>query len=436
MEYCKRCLYPANAKPTIILDDEGVCSGCRYHESRQGIDWNEREAFLRDLLAEHKAKAREAGNPYDCIIPVGGGKDSHFQTHLMKNVYGMNPLLVTYNHTYNTALGLRNLNNLVKQFGCDLVRFTTSPETARKVSRYMLKQCGDVTWHYHSGIRTFPFQIAVMYNIPLVILGEHGFAELVGMVTLEDMVEHTQWTRREMDQRGFDAWDLVNEESGITEHEIKPFTYPSEEDIERVGVRGIYMSNFFDWDAKKQAELMHEKYDFEFFKSRRERTFVLSAKTDDHANDVHDYLKYLKFGYGRATDDASTEIRHGRMTREEGIEMVRQYDANRPRSLDTYLDWMGISEQEFLDAVEPMRDTDLWEKQPDGTWQPTDSVVNHANDEGVGAVRPTPVPEDKRTFSAANRELYYSETHWAGREEKVGGSERPHNDDDLVPIIL
>jgi tRNA(Ile)-lysidine synthase TilS/MesJ len=161
MEYCKRCLYPANAKPTIILDDDGVCSGCRYHESRQNIDWQKRQEMLTDILDEHKAKAKAANNPYDCIIPVSGGKDSHFQTYIMKVVYGMNPLLVTYNHIFNTRLGIRNLNNLVEKLGVDLIRFTANPESVRKISRYMLKTVGDLTWHYHAGIRTLPFQIAV-----------------------------------------------------------------------------------------------------------------------------------------------------------------------------------------------------------------------------------------------------------------------------------
>ena len=110
MEYCARCVYPENTKPTIIFDDEGICSGCRYHESRFTIDWDERGKWLKELLYDYKTKAKEAENPYDCIIPVSGGKDSHFQTYLLKEVYGMNPLLVTYNHCFNTQLGLRNLS--------------------------------------------------------------------------------------------------------------------------------------------------------------------------------------------------------------------------------------------------------------------------------------------------------------------------------------
>ena len=416
MDYCARCLYPANAKPAIIFDEQGICSGCRYHESRQRINWPERERLLRDFLELHKAKARQAGNPYDCIIPVSGGKDSHFQVHLIKHVYGMNPLLVTYNHAFNTRLGIRNLNNLVTKLGCDLIRFTANPESVRKISRHMLKQVGDLTWHYHAGIRTWPFQVAVQYNIPLIIWGEHGFAELTGMFTLEDMVEFTKWTRHEHDMRGVEAHDLLTPESGITRRDIGPYIFPTDEQLERVGVRGIYLSNFISWNAKDQAQLVCDLYNFGLVTGKRDRTFVLYAKTDDHANDVHDYLKYLKFGYGRATDDASMEIRHGRMTREEGIELVRQYDHVRPRTLDTYLKFLGLTEGEFYAWVEPMRDPRIWARDAQRTWAANDSVANHRSDPGVEAARVPLVAEEERTFSTKQQHLYFSERHWAGRE--------------------
>ncbi len=433
MEYCARCLYPANAKPTIIFDEQGVCSGCRYHESRQRIDWAGRQKTLKEFLEMTRRQAREAGNPYDCIIPVSGGKDSHFQTYLMKEVYGLNPLLVTYNHTFNAPLGIRNLNNLVAKLGCDLLRFTASPESVRKISRYMLKMVGDLTWHYHAGIRTLPFQVAVKYRIPLIVWGEHGFAELTGLVTLEDMVEFTKWTRQEHDLRGFEPHELINEESGITEKDIVPYIYPSDEEIEELGVRGIYISNFYYWDALGHAKMMREMYDFGLHPGPREKTFILHGKTDDHANDVHDYLKYIKFGYGRATDDASMEIRHGRLSREEGIELVQRYDSVRPRTLETYLNFLQISEQQLYDWVEPMRDLDIWEKDGQGNWAANDSVANHAHDPGVEEARVPLVAPDDRTFGKNNRGFYW-------REDlpglKPGRDLRTFNPDDLEFIVL
>jgi N-acetyl sugar amidotransferase len=407
VNYCARCLYPANAKPTIIFDDQGICSGCRHHEARLAIDWAERERWLRDLLADYRAKSRDRGAAYDCIVPVSGGKDSHYLVHLVKNVYGLSPLCVTFNHVFNTALGIRNLANLVERFEVDLIRFTANPGAVRKIARYMVRKVGDITWHYHAGIMTVPFQVAVQRRIPLIVWPEH-YGELTGVFTLHDMVEFTKWVRQEHDMRGLEPEDIAGDPaSGITMADLEPYRFPSDDEIADVGVRGIYVTNFLYWDEKQHGELVIDKYGFEPMTGPRERTFKLFAKTDDHANDVHDYMKYLKFGYGRATDDASMEIRYGRMTRAEGIEMVRRYDHVRPRSLDGYLEFIGMSDADFDDAVEPMRDPTIWRREAGGPWRVTDSVVNHPNDPGVDEARV--VQSEDRTFSARNRRLYYSD---------------------------
>ncbi|MBI2642561.1 MAG: N-acetyl sugar amidotransferase [Candidatus Wildermuthbacteria bacterium] len=410
MIYCKRCCYPANTRTSIVFDEQGVCSGCRLIESRPKINWKEREGWLKKLLEEYRAKARAKNNPYDCVIPVSGGKDSHFQVYLIKKVYGLNPLLVTYNHIFNTKRGIRNLTNLVKQFNCDLLRFTSNPESVRKISRYMLKKVGDITWHYHAGIMTFPIQVAVARDIPLIVWGEHGFAELTGMFNQDDMVEFSKKGRQEHSMRGFEPEDLAADpRSGITRQDLAPFFYPSDQDIERVGVRGIYLSNYIQWDVRAQTKLMIEKYGFETA-LKRERTFHLYDKLDDiHANGAHDYLKYLKFGYGRATDDASNEIRHARMTREEGIEMVKRYDSVRPSDLDLYLKFMGMTEEEFEASIGHLRDPQIWENQS-RTWVAKDSIANHVNDEGVNAVR-LPLVEDRAPIPPSKQPYYSRDDH-------------------------
>ncbi len=407
MRYCARCLYPENARPTIIFDEEGVCSGCRYHESRikLEVNWEERSVMLERILEEAKRIAKRNGNSHDCIIPVSGGKDSHYQVWLLKKKYEMNPLLVTFNHAYNTPAGNRNLYNLVEKSGCDFVRYTAGVDSVRRVSRYMLQTVGDLTWHYHAGIRTYPFQVAIERNIPLVVWGEHGFAELTGIVSLEDFVEFTRWTRKEHDMRGYEPHDLIGK-GGITERDIAPYIYPTDEDIARVEVRGIYLSNFIYWDAKKQAEIMMKEWDFAPVTYERERTFNLHGKIEDHANDVHDYLKYIKFGYGRATDDASMEIRHGRMSREEGMAMVNRYDAREPSTLGTYCDFLGISKQRFYDWMEPMRDKRLWQKNKIGIWQPQDEVFRHEIGDLEEHARV--LPSKDRTMSDSNRRMYYN----------------------------
>jgi len=408
MRYCARCLYPENARPTIIFDDDSVCSGCRVFESKGTIDWTGRRAALEQILEHYGRLARESGNAYDCIIPVSGGKDSHYQVYLIKEVFGLNPLLVCYNHIFNTGIGIQNLTNLVERFNCDLVRYTANPESVRKIARYMLRKVGDVTWHYHSGINTLPFQAAVQHGIPLIIWGEHGYSEVTGMFRLEDIPEFTKWCRQEHEMRGFEAHDLINAESGITARDLVPYTFPKDEQIEALGVRGIYLGNYVQWGALEQARFLVENYGFRTVTARREKTFSLYTKIDDHANDVHDYLKYLKFGYGRATDHASLEIRCGRMTREQGIDLVREYDHVRPTSLDIYLDFLGMTERDFEAIVEPMRDHSIWQRDAAGRWSVKDTVVNHVEDPLVDAARLRLVPEDDRTFGKNNRRYYYS----------------------------
>jgi N-acetyl sugar amidotransferase len=415
MKYCARCFYPENAKPTIIFDEYGVCSGCRYHESRSklSIDWPSREIMLKKLLDEAKEDARKRGNSHDCIIPVSGGKDSHYQVWLLKEKYGMNPLLVTFNHCFNSPAGLRNLENLVEKSGCDMVRYTIGLDSVRRVGGYMLEKVGDITWHYHAGIYTYPIQAAAQYNIPLIVWGEHGFAELTGLVSMEDFVEFTRWSRKQHNLRGYEPNDLIGH-NGISISDIRPFIYPDDQVIMKIGIRGIYLSNFVDWDGKKQAETMIKEWGFSPVSYERDRTFNLYSKIEDHANDVHDFQKFLKFGYGRATDDASMEIRHGRLSREDGLKLVKHYDHREPSSLEFYCDFFGIKKHYFYQLVDQMRDPSIWARR-NGEWEMLDAVHKHAITESENLQRV--IQSEDRTLGENNRHLYYN---FAAPPLKVG----------------
>lgn len=408
MKYCARCMYPENAKPTIIFDDEGVCSGCRYHESRDTVevDWEERWEILLEMVEEAKQLAKERGNGHDCIIPVSGGKDSYFQVWLAKEKLGMNPLLVHFNHVFNTGAGQYNIRNLLEKSGCDMVEYRAGVDSVRRVARHMLETVGDITWHYHAGLRVFPMQVAVQRNIPLVLWGEHGFAELTGIVSLEDFVEFTRWTVKEHDMRGIDPEDLIGK-GGIGRHDIAPYIYPSDEDLERVEVRGIYLSNFLRWDAKKQTDIVMKEWDFSPVTYKRGRTFNLHSKIEDHAQEIHDYLKYVKFGYGRATDDVSTEIRLGRLTRAEGKALVKEYDAHTPHSLEYYCEFLGISVDQFYALVEPMRDASMWEKNANGEWQIKDAIWLH-EDAAAEEKAKVEINQQDHVFNDENNRLYYN----------------------------
>lgn len=412
MNYCARCMYPANAKPIIIIDEtDNICSGCKYHEDKNKIEinWEEREKIFEKIAEEARKESRKRGNLYDCILPVSGGKDSHFQAYILREKYGLNALMVTFNHAFNSPSGTRNLENLAAKSGFDLLRFTANLNSVKKISRYMLETVGDLTWHYHAGIATLPFKVAVEKNIPFIMWGEEGFGELTGIFSINDIPEFKKWSRKEHSMRGYEPEDVVKKSNGIIKSEdIYPYIYPSDIEIERVGVRGIFMGNFFYWNAKQQAELMMKTWDFAPVTYKRDRTFNLFAKIDDHANDVHDYLKFLKFGYGRTTDDASTEIRLRRMTREEGIELVKQYDSTEPTNLNTYLDFMEMTKKEFYSMVEHLRDKNIWEK-VNGEWKMKDCIANHEHNEFTENARLKLI--DDKTFSIKNRNLYYNEKY-------------------------
>ena len=375
MNYCKECFYPENAKPTIIFDENGVCSGCNYNKSRKDkdVDWSEREKMFRKILLEAKIMAKERKNSHDCIIPVSGGKDSHYQVWLLKKKYNMNPLLVSFNHGFNTPAGIRNLRNLSEKSGCDLITYTAGKDSVRKIARYMLEKVGDITWHYHAGIRTFPYKVAIEKNIPLMIWGEHGFAELTGIVSLKDFVEFTKWNRKEHDMRGIEAEELIGKH-GITYKDIEPYIFPTDEELSKTGIRGIYISNFFKWNAEEHARLMKKVWDFGYITYERERTFNLHSKIEDHANDVHDYMKYIKFGYGRATDDASMEIRHGRISREDGVALIKKYDSVEPSSLEYYCNFLDITKEKFYKFLEKAREKNVWKKNKKGNWEHVDPI--------------------------------------------------------------
>ena len=367
MRYCKRCVY-SEVAVNLLLDDEGVCSGCRVAEEFDKLTsefWKEKEERFREIVESHRSKD---GSNYDCIIAVSGGKDSYWQTYLIKVVYGLNPLLVTYHGNNYLPEGQANLDRMRDVFGVDHIVFGPSVETLRKLNRLCFKKMGDMNWHAHSGIKIVPIIAAVRLRIPLVIWGETTWS-ISGMFSPDDYVEYNKRTVIEHDMRGYNWQDMVDEEEDIEPGDLVWLRYPSDDDIAEVGVRGIYIGNFFKWDPNIHAQKMHAEYGFEFARQPFERTYRVMSNLDDmHENGIHDYIKFIKFGYGRASDHASKDIRMGYMTREEGIEMVRKYDHVKPRrDLERWLKYVGMTEAEFDQIADTFRDPRVWRIE-DGQW--------------------------------------------------------------------
>ena len=379
MKYCKRCLYPANHPLNLTFDDEGICSGCRVHEEKDKIDWSERQEKLRTILSNYK---RREGSIHDCIIPVSGARDSYYIVHVIKNIYKMNPLLVTYNKHYNTKVGIRNLAYLRTLFGCDIITQTISPERVKKITRQSIEKLGSMYWHCLAGTTVFPVQTAVKFKIPLIIWGVHQGCDQVGMFSHLDEVEMTRKYRKEHDLMGVEAEDLARDSSCITIDDMEPYIYPHDKEIEAVGVRGIYLSNYFRWDSKLQHESMIANYGYETV--RQQRTFDTYNDVDCfHYSGLHDYIKYIKYGYGKVTDHATREIRLKRLTREEGIDFVSKYSIIKPYDLDLFLNWVGMSEDEFWNNINNFRDPKIWSKSDNNKWTLKDSIINHRFDDDL-----------------------------------------------------
>jgi len=352
----------------VTLDDEedAVCSGCRVNiDIKNQVDWSEREEMLTEILDEYRS--RDGAN-YDCIIPVSGGKDSYFQVETVRE-FGMNPLLVTYHGNNYTAAGMRNLVRMREVFGCDHIFFTPSIRVLKAMNRLGFRIQGDMNWHAHCGIFTYPVRVAVHQSIPLLIWGEHGPTDLGGQLSLNDLVEMNARIRLEHMLRGFDWYDFIEEEENLKAQDLLWAQYPSDDELERVGVRQIYLGNYVYWDANSHGGRMVEKYGFELSDEPFDRTYRRMSNLDDmHENGLHDYMKFIKFGYGRCTDHVCKDIRLGKLTREEGIELIRKCDHVKPRDIKRWLPYVGMTEEEFDATADSFRDPRVWWRE-NGEWR-------------------------------------------------------------------
>ena len=367
MEYCKRCVYPVLAV-NLHTDSEGVCSACRVAEQFEQLTdqfWDSRRGLFEEVLA--KASAGSKGD-YDCLIPVSGGKDSYYQTHKIVSDYGLKPLLVTYHGNNYLPEGDYNRDRMRHVFDADHLVFGPSVAVLKKLNRLCFRKMGDMNWHAHCGIMTYPIIVAVKFKIPLIIWGETNW-DISGMYAPDDFVEFSARVRHEHDLRGFEWYDMLNDsQEPLREKDLSWAKYPSDEEIIGAGVRGIYIGNFFKWDPNRQTELVRERYGWKTSERPFERTYRRSSNLDDrYENGVHDLLKFIKFGYGRASDHASKDIRTGYMTREQGIEMVRKYDHVVSSDLPYWLDYVGMSESEFWTTADRFRDKRVWRAE-NGQW--------------------------------------------------------------------
>ena len=363
--YCTSCLYPSSSAVSLTFDDFGVCSGCRASKQKLNIDWLQRNHELQELINSYKPQ--NTAN-YDCIIPVSGGKDSYYQVHVATSVFKLKPLLVTYHGNNYTPDGTYNLERMRSIFNVDHLIFRPSEEVLINLNRAGFYEMGDMNWHAHVGIYTYPAIIAVKFKIPLMIWGEHGRTEVGGMYSLNDYIEMTAKYVKEHAARGFSYQDFVGSKYNLSENDLLWLKYPSDDELFGLDIRGIHLNNYFEWKPNENTELMIDLYGWKAASMTFDRTYRKFSNLDDmHENGAHDFLKFIKFGYGRCTDHASKDIRSGHLTREEGIELVRQYDSARPSDLNRWLQYVSITEEEWNLHCDTLRDSRVWWIQ-DGLW--------------------------------------------------------------------
>jgi len=365
LKTCRRCLYTTAHPLGLTLDEEGICSGCRIHEEKDCHDWQERWHKLECLVRPYRS--RDSRN-YDCIVPVTGANDSYYIVHLVKNCLGLNPLLVTYNKYFNTPLGIRNLANLRIRFNCDILIQNVNPLSVRKIARATLRRFGSIYWHCLAGQTVFPVQTAVCYDVPLIIWGAHQGLEQVGMFSHEHEVQMTRRYRKDHDLMGFEADDVLSNFDTLTEEDIWQYRYPDDRELNRVGVKGIYLGNYVRWDPKAQHEQMIRDYGFR--SARFARTFDCYDFVDCfNYMDLHDVLKLFKHGYSKVTDHACREIRYGRITREQGLALVRRYERVPPRYLGLFGEWLDITPRALQFLMGQHRNKRYWTEHSPGQWK-------------------------------------------------------------------
>lgn len=365
MQFCKRCLYSTAHPLGLTLDEEGICSGCRIHEEKDRLDWTARWKTLEILVKPYRS---QAGNNYDCIIPVSGAQDSYYIVHLVKERLGLNPLLVTYNKYFNTPLGIRNLANLRIRFNCDILYQNVNPVSVKKITRSTLRRFGSIYWPVLAGQTVFPVQTAVRYKIPLIIWGAHQGLEQVGMFSHEHEVEMSRRYRKDHDLMGHEADDLLSIFDTLKEEDIWQYRYPDDQDLNAVGVRGIYLANYVRWDPKAQHEQMMREYNY--LTSGFLRTFDCYDYVDcfNYMN-LHDHLKLFKHGFSKVTDHACREIRHGRLTREEGLTLVRHHEQASVEYSQLFLSWLGVTQRSLQFIMDQHRNQKFWKQPKFGIWE-------------------------------------------------------------------
>ncbi|CAI8418543.1 MAG: Uncharacterised protein [SAR116 cluster bacterium MED-G04] len=365
LKWCSGCV-AMSTRPRIAFDENGLCNACRWAEKKKTLDWESRVDILKGILSEQKKK----GKTFDCLVPVSGGKDGSYVSYQLKHVYGMNPLCVTIQPALPIDLGIKNLHQFIGS-GYDHVMISPSATGMQKLNRFGFIELGFPYYGWLISIHSAVIRVARQYNIDLIFYGEDGEVEYGGTSKTEDSPFYDINYQKQIYLEG--GYEASVQNAGLTPNERFFFEYP-EQDEQLDQIRLTHWSYFENWDPYRNYIIAKEHCGLTEADSTNSGTFTNFAQNDQFLYPLHSYMMYLKFGFGRANQDASIEVRRGAMSRDQAINLVRLYDGMFPSEyLDMYLDYYQMSEDEFMAVIDRWANKDILEKR-DGFWKPKFSI--------------------------------------------------------------
>ncbi|KJJ84923.1 N-acetyl sugar amidotransferase [Candidatus Omnitrophus magneticus] len=354
-------------RPRITFNEEGICNACQWaKEKRTIIDWDERWKVLQGICDKYRSKT----GGFDVIVPVSGGKDSCYVAYKMKNELGMHPLLVNIVPPLMFEVGNKNLERLIAG-GFDCVQVHPNPEVSRRIAAREFFGFGDPLLSWMISVRSVIFRTAIKFGIPFIMWGEEGEVEYGGLSQSKNNPIHDRNFELKILLSGNNPEKYLDE---FSREELYFWLFPTQEEYEKAGIANMHFNYFDLWDQYRNYVLAKEKFGMEEKKGRNVGTYTNYAQTDTCLFDLHCYLMYLKFGFGRCTADACIDVRRGALDREQAVELIKKFDNAYPEPyIDKYLEYFQITREKFDEGLDKHANKNLFEK-INGRWMPKFSV--------------------------------------------------------------
>ncbi len=362
LTWCANCL-TMSTRPRISFDNRGWCNACVWAEKKRALDWSARQTELTDLLNRH----RRTDGEFDCIVPCSGGKDGSYVAYKLKHKYGMNPLCVTVTQALTRPLGDQNLQSFIK-CGYNHISINAEPEAMRVLNKTGFIEMGFPYYGWLIAIHTAVIRAAMAFGIKLLIYGEDGEVEYGGTTeTSKDPIYDVKYQQKIYLEGGYEK---VLSTSGLSQSQLYFFRYPSDEALNKHALELTHWSYFENWDPYRNYLVAKEHCGLKEAEDANAGTFTNFSQNDSALYALHTYLMYLKFGFGRANQDACIEVRRGAMVREQAVNLVRIYDGQLPEEfMQQYLDYYRMTQAEFDAVLDRYANSELFEKS-DCRWTP------------------------------------------------------------------